>query len=63
MFKGKVIPKKKTSDCAQKASWFVKRTWAKNPNTIQTKISKETKRFLYMVIGSLAVNLLGTLPA
>ena len=34
--------------------WLLERIWAENPNTVQTRISKEAKRFSRRVKGSSA---------
>ena len=50
--------KRKPVIMRRKHVWFVERMWAENPTTIQTRFSKETKKFSRMVIGSSAVDLL-----
>ena len=56
-------PKRKPVIMRRKHVWSVERVRAENPTTIQTMISRETKRFSRMVISSSAVDLLWTLPA
>ena len=51
-------PKRKPVTMRRKHVWSVERMWAENPITIQTRISKETKRFSHMVISSSAADLL-----
>ena len=46
--------KRKPVFMRRKHLWFVESMWAENPTTIQTWISKETKRFSRMEISSLA---------
>ena len=51
-------PERKPVIMRRKHVWFVERMWVENPTTIQTRISKETKRFSRMVIGFPVVDLL-----
>ena len=51
-------PERKPVIMRRKHVWSVERMWVENPTTIQTKISKETKRFSRMVIGFPAADLL-----
>ena len=59
----RLSPERKPVIMRRKHVSFVDRMWVENPTTIQTRISKETKRFSRMVISSSAVDLFGTLPA
>ena len=51
-------PKRKPVIMRRKHVWSVERMRAENPTTIQTMISRETKKFSRMVISSSAVDLL-----
>ena len=58
MFKATVvIPQKKPAIVCRKHHWYAERVWVES-HTIHTTISKETKKFLRIVIGSSAVDLL-----
>ena len=35
--------------------WFLEKIWAEDPATIQARISKETKRFSFVLVGSSAL--------
>ena len=50
-------PERKPVIMRRKHIWSVERMWVENPTTIQTRISKETKRFWRMVIGFPAADL------
>ena len=51
-------PERKPVIMRTKHVWSVERMWVENPTTVQTRISKETKRFSRMVIGFPAADLL-----
>ena len=51
-------PERKPVIMCRRHIWSVERIWVENPTTIQTRISKETKRFSRMVIGFPAADLL-----